>query len=1010
MKKSHWSSIGLALVIALMLWNRASAAGPPEDGPSQDGDRQVGLMSTRVEYLFVPGGMLNSAAGTVRLEWEGQVEQAFLVLSASGSQAGHSIYVNGRRVAQAPVRPDGRARQTGSSAPSLTARDFIPIPPEALIKGDNVITLTNDANFRDGWTAANLHIEIHGALSGPPVAALEQVQTALSPQAITAGDPISSTVWLTSSYELAQGEVVSQLVSYQIPASYTETISVPLLIGIHGLTSSGGWMRDFLAPEANERGWLLAAPDMHGRYYQNTGEYALAYVGAQHDIIDTVEYMTSHYNVDTSRIYVFGSSMGGQIATVMAAKYPDLFAAISASSSLTDLEDWYDELGSLSGVLWVRDVIENETGGTPSEAPFEYQRRSAMWMPQNSRSIPLHMWHNESDLLVDVHHSLDLADAIDGWNPTIAVTVTTVVSAGCTDEYKHCYDPGLDDVFDYLSGFATNSQPPLSLTLRTDESKPYYWLNFAQTGGDHWSEVEAMYSPADEAMTVNISDTQPLSLGVNLGSIPITGTAGLGQSGLGLPATTYLVNGGGNYELVDYTSGYLTISLSTTGQSSLTISALTAELSANPAMVSGWHTTTSTVTAMFRDHLDNPVPDGTSVQFSATAGTFPNARSTFTQTVSGGQGMITTTLTLTPTAGPAEIIASVESITGATSITAIYPAIDVRVTPTQPFIYSERSVTLTYQLTNTGDAGLTGVTLIDDNGTPGISGDDITICTDVTLETWETATFRRSTSPEQDATHTATVTGQDPLGNDVTDVDATTVQVISPTIALSVESNETIIYSQQVVTYTYQLTNTGDVTLTNVTLVDDSGTPGDSGDDITICTNVTLSEHETATFRRGTPLEHDTTSTAIVTGQDPLNNDVTDDASTTVQVISPTIALSVKPNEAIIYSEQIVTYTYQLTNTGNVTLTGVTLVDDNGTPGDSGDDIILCANVTLAAKETATFRRSPTVFQTITITATVTGQDPLGNDVTDEASATVSLQPWQKWPFQVYVPVVARNH
>jgi len=667
-EKGCWLAIGLALVMTLTLWNRVSAAGPPEDGPDQDNGRRVGLVSTEAKCLAVQGGLPDAASATVRLQWEGQIEEAFLVLSAAGSEGGHSIYVNGQRVGSAPVRPGGPLCRTKSPAKVFGPTDVIPLPIEVLAKGENVITLTNDADVNDGWTAANLYLEIHGILSGPPVASLEITPPVLSTLGIGAMAAISDTVPLTSSYELAQGHVITQLVSYQIPMSYTGSISVPLLIGVHGMGSSGQAMRDFLAAEANNRGWLLAAPDMHGNYYVNTGEYALAWPGAQHDIIDTREYMMSEYDVDPSRIYVTGGSMGGQITAIMAAKYPDMFAAAVPWKPLTDLTVWYNELDVLVNPYNILPKIRNETGGTPSEVPFEYQRRSPMEMPQNSRLIPIKMWHDQLDVLVPIHHSYDLRDAINSWNPLTPVVVIDP-SIGVCPPYQHCYNPDPAELFDYLESFTLSSQPPLSLTIRTDESKPYYWLNLAQTGGDHWSEVEAAYSLANKTVTAAISDTHPLTVAFNLGSTPIMGR-GIERPGMELPATTYLVSGGDNYNLEDYTSGYLTTPLTTTGQFSLTISAIDVEVSADPSVVSGGQTATSTITTVVKDQLNNPIPDGTTIEFSTTEGTFPNASSTYTAPAAGGQA--TTTLTLEFGANLAEVVASVWSVTGSTSVDMIY--------------------------------------------------------------------------------------------------------------------------------------------------------------------------------------------------------------------------------------------------------------------------------------------------------------------------------------------------
>jgi len=308
MKRKFWLAVGLGLLMTVMLRQLVLAAGPPQ----QDG-RQVALVSTTAECLVVKAGTLNSVSDTVRLVWKGQIDEAFLVMSVAGSEGGHSIYVNGQRVASAPVHPAGEFCQTKAPVE-------IPIPAEVLVNGENVIALTNDTDIDDGWTAANLHIEIHGVLSGPPVASLENPVPASSSLRVGAMAITSGTVALTSTYELAQGYVITQVVWYQIPMSYTGSFSVPLIIAVHGMGGTGEEIRDYLAAEANERGWLLAAPDMHGHHYINHGKYALGWVGAQHDIIDTIDYMASEYEVDPSRIYIAGGSMGGQTTAMMTAK------------------------------------------------------------------------------------------------------------------------------------------------------------------------------------------------------------------------------------------------------------------------------------------------------------------------------------------------------------------------------------------------------------------------------------------------------------------------------------------------------------------------------------------------------------------------------------------------------------------------------------------------------------------------------------------------------------------
>jgi pimeloyl-ACP methyl ester carboxylesterase len=754
---------------------------------------------------------------------------------------------------------------------------MIPIPTEVLAKGENVITLTNDANVNDGWTAANVHLEIHGILTGPPVGALrttmatpEATPPTTSPLAPLEATAIYSTgdVVLTSSYD-----GWDHYVQYHAP---TDVNNVPLIVAIHGMGRNSQDMMDLLSTAVQSYTWALVAPDMHSMAIPNSGADALAWVGAQHDIVEAIEYMQSTFSIDPSRIYIVGVSMGGQTTTLMVAKYPDIFAAAAEWMGFTDVADWHTELSAHEAEghdFWnLRARTEKQMSPdpgeylTPTEDPFEYGRRSSMMMPLNMLRVPLKIWHDECDLVVDLHHSEDLANAINSVKPS-TVDLETVNQACPSDPtippYGHCYELDPVELLDTLDGYTLGSNPPISLTIRTDESKPYYWLNMAQTGGDHWSEVEAAYSLANKTVTATISDTQPLTLAFNLGSTPIVGPGGVDRPGMGLPATTYLVKEGSNNDLHDYTSGYLTTTLLTTG----------------------WQIATSTITVVVQDHLGNPVPDGTTIQFSTTEGTFPNGNSTDTTTVTGGQ--VTTDLTLAAIAADlAEVTASVESITGSTSVNIIHPALEVAVTPSQTAVYGGQAVTYTYQILNTGDTTLTGVTLVDDNGTPGDSSDDITVCTGITLAAGATTSYSSSLTLTQTTTSTATVTGQDPLDNNVTGSDSTTVNVISPAIEVTIMPNQTTIYSEQVVTYTYRITNTGDVTLTAVTLIDDNGTPGDSSDDVPVYTGITLTAGATASCSRSVTLTQTTTNTATATGLDPLDNPVTSSASTTVSVIS----------------------------------------------------------------------------------------------------------------------------
>jgi poly(3-hydroxybutyrate) depolymerase len=113
----------------------------------------------------------------------------------------------------------------------------------------------------------------------------------------------------------------------------------PLLVVAHYMGGSRHTAREMgFYSECEARGWLLVCPELHGR--RTDGSTSLVALEAQHDILDSIAFIKQKFQIDPSRIYLDGRSMGGALAAVMAAKYPDLFAAVVAGQGIYDLELW----------------------------------------------------------------------------------------------------------------------------------------------------------------------------------------------------------------------------------------------------------------------------------------------------------------------------------------------------------------------------------------------------------------------------------------------------------------------------------------------------------------------------------------------------------------------------------------------------------------------------------------------------------------------------------------------
>ena len=176
----------------------------------------------------------------------------------------------------------------------------------------------------------------------------------------------------------------------------------------------------------------------------------------------------------------------------------------------------------------------------------------------------------------------------------------------------------------------------------------------------------------------------------------------------------------------------------------------------------------------------------------------------------------------------------------------------------------------------------------------------------------------------------------------VTDSDTAQVLVIEPGIAITKTASPQGVRAGRDVTYTFAVTNTGDVGLTDVVPVDDKCAPlvrtgGDDGNDILDGANTGSPETWTYTCTRpvGLPEPPETTdlNTVTVSGVDPLGNTYADSDTAEVAVIDPAIQLEKSVSDDLVLSGSTVDYSFLVTNIGQSpiaqddVLDSVTLLD-----------------------------------------------------------------------------------
>ena len=175
---------------------------------------------------------------------------------------------------------------------------------------------------------------------------------------------------------------------------------VPLVIALH--TWSGDYQQKYhkaVEQWCIRNGWAYIHPDFRGpnnRPEATGSEFVVA------DIVSAVEYAKKTTNIDTSAIYLVGTSGGGYTALVMAGHHPERWAGVSAWVPISDLAAWHAEGKHV-------EALEKSCGGAPGDTPAvdaEYAKRSPITYLKNAGGTTLHISAGIRDSIVPISHSL----------------------------------------------------------------------------------------------------------------------------------------------------------------------------------------------------------------------------------------------------------------------------------------------------------------------------------------------------------------------------------------------------------------------------------------------------------------------------------------------------------------------------------------------------------------------------------------------------------------------------
>lgn len=351
------------------------------------------------------------------------------------------------------------------------------------------------------------------------------------------------------------------------------------------------------------------------------------------------------------------------------------------------------------------------------------------------------------------------------------------------------------------------------------------------------------------------------------------------------------------------------------------------------------------------------------------------------------------------------------------------PSLELVKTAGEPVDVNENGITdtgdtiaYTFEVTNTGDVAIDDLaiddpkvgaitceaTSVEPGGTVTCTTDEPYVVTDEDVE---------AGSVDNSATATGTPPGTDtPIGSPPSE---TTTPTEAPDPAIEVVKSatpsgpETFTVGQEI-TYNFEVTNTGNVPLSDVT-VDETEFSGTGDAPVATCpADVVLAPGDSLTCTASYTLTQEdvdsgeVTNTATATGTPPGDEPPPESPPSTVVVPTPPApgieVVKTSDTEEISEVGQEVTYSFAVTNTGNVTLTDVE-IDDSDFSGSGELSAIDCPAeaASLAPGASVTCTASYVVTQAdldsaeLTNTATATGTPPGDTPPPDSPPSTIEI-------------------
>jgi pimeloyl-ACP methyl ester carboxylesterase len=197
----------------------------------------------------------------------------------------------------------------------------------------------------------------------------------------------------------AQCDSTEQKYVLLFPPSFTPDAPHDVLIALHG-HGSDRWQ--FIKDERDEcRAARDFAAEHEMLYVSPDYRAATSWMGpkAEADVVQIIAELKRNWHV--SRVFLCGGSMGGTASLIFAVLHPDLLDGVASMNGTANLLEYERFL----------DAISQSYGGSKTDIPLEYKKRSAEFWPEKF-TIPVAFAVSGRDSIVPPDSVLRLAKAL----------------------------------------------------------------------------------------------------------------------------------------------------------------------------------------------------------------------------------------------------------------------------------------------------------------------------------------------------------------------------------------------------------------------------------------------------------------------------------------------------------------------------------------------------------------------------------------------------------------------